>query len=259
MKTGRLLILLFCNLLFFSNQTWANNTNKNEPQFNFDEDYQGEDTGKKSGQTIYDPFETVNRQIFNFNELIDKNIALPVVRQYHKSVPQRIRTSASNFVNNIFTPFSVINSLIQGDGTNAMASFSAFLINSTVGVVGLFDVAGEKKIKYNEEDLGQSFGRYGSKAGPYLVIPFLGPSDVRDFSGFVAERVVDPFSFNSFNIGGKDLVSEEVAISLAVSNGVTTRESLIDIVDDIRKNSFDPYSTIRSAYLQRRESLILNK
>ncbi len=260
MRSAKLLIFLLCNLLFFNGETLATPINNTKSQFNFDEDYQGEDVGKKSDQTISDPFESVNRQVFAFNELVDKNILLPVVRQYHKSIPQPIRTSVSNFVSNISAPFSVVNSLIQGDGTNAMASFSSFLINSTIGVVGLFDVAGQKKIKYKTEDLGQSFGKYGSKAGPYLVIPFLGPSSVRDFSGLVVETAVNPISFNGFEVGGKrDLIGDEIAISMALSNAITTRESLIEVVDDIRKNSFDPYSTIRSAYLQRRQSLILNQ
>ncbi len=257
MIPDKLLILLFCSLLFFGGQSWANQTSY---QFNFDDDYEGEGVGKKSNQVISDPFEKVNRQIFAFNELLDKRIALPIVRRYHKFVPQPVRTSVTNFVDNISAPFSVANSLIQGDGKNARASFSAFLINSTIGVVGLFDVASEKKIKYNEEDLGQTLGKYGSKPGPYLIIPFLGPSDVRDFSGLVVEKMVSPLSFNSFDIGGTSgFMSDEVAISLALADGISARDGLIEIVDDIRKNSFDPYSTMRSAYLQKRQTLILNK
>jgi phospholipid-binding lipoprotein MlaA len=257
MNSAKLLVLLFCSLLFLGKHSLANEVNS---QFNFDDNYEGEDIGQQSNPTIYDPFESVNRKVFAFNELLDQKVALPVIRKYRKHIPKRVRTSVDNFVNNLSTPFSVANSLIQGDGQNAMASFSSFLINSTIGVVGLFDVAGTKKIKYNEEDLGQTFGKYGSKAGPYLVIPFLGPSDARDFSGFVVEKVVNPLAFNGLEVSGKkDLVSDEIAISLALTSAVNTRESLIEIVDDIRKNSFDPYSTIRSAYLQRRESLILNK
>jgi len=257
MTSAKLLILLFCSLLFFGEQSFASGANQ---QFNFDDNYEGEEAGNESNQVIYDPFESVNRKVFAFNELLDKKVALPVIRQYRKHIPERVRTSVTNFVNNLSTPFSVINSLIQGDGQNAMASFSSFLINSTVGVAGLFNVAGDKKIKYNEEDFGQSLGKYGSKAGPYLVIPFLGPSDVRDFSGLVAEKVINPLAFNELEVGNKkDLIDYELAISLSLANGISARDSLIEIVDDIRKNSFDPYSTMRSAYLQRRQSLILNK
>ncbi|MCE3255567.1 MAG: VacJ family lipoprotein [Rickettsiaceae bacterium] len=230
------------------------------PQFNFDEDYQGEE-GAIGGQEfkIYDPFESFNRKTFAFNEMLDKNIALPVVMQYRK-VPKVVRNSVNNFVNNITTPFSIINSLLQGDGHNSMASFSSFLINTTLGVGGLFDVAGSKKIKYNEEDLGQVFAKYGMGTGPYLIIPFLGPSNFRDFSGFAIERAVSPLSFNALEIGGSgDFISDEVAISLAVGSAINTRDGLVEVVDDMRKNSFDVYSTMRSAYLQRRQALVDNK
>ncbi len=256
MKSAKLLFLLLLNFSVFNNQAWADNAS----QFNFDEDYQGEDVSKKSNQLIYDPFESVNRKVFVFNEFLDKTIALPVTRQYHKSVPQPIRTSVGNFVNNLSTPFSVVNSLLQGNPENAMASFSAFLINSTVGVVGLFDVAGNKKIKFNQEDLGQTFGKYGVGSGPYLVVPFLGPNDLRDFSGFATETALNPISFNVLNIGSSgQLINDETAAYLAASNAIVARENLIEVVDDIRKNSFDPYSTMRSAYMQRRQALILNK
>ncbi len=256
----RKIISLALLCLYFSpvNQAFADNQPE---QFNFDDNYEGEEiAGNKNNNLVHDPFEKFNRKIFSFNEIVDKNIALPVVRQYHKIVPQMVRDSIRNFTNNISAPFSIVNSALQGDGTNSMASFSSFLINTTLGFGGLFDVAGKKKINYNEEDFGQTFGKYGSKPGPYLVIPILGPSNLRDFSGFAIEKVVDPLSLNALNIGGKkDLVNIETSISLSLANVFVLREELIDIVDDIRKNSFDPYATIRSAYSQRRESLILNK
>ena len=250
-----LVILLFGCVL--QNQALANNK---PDQFNFDDSYEGEEiAGNNNIQPIYDPFENFNRKVFAFNEALDKNIALPAVKSYRRFVPKILRDSVHNFVNNIEAPFSVINSLLQGDGTNSMASFSSFLINTTLGVGGLFDVAGNKKITYKEEDLGQTLGKYGSKPGPYLVIPLLGPSDVRDLSGYAVEKLVSPLSFNSLDIGGtQDWISNEESITLSALKGVDTREGLIEIVDDIRKNSFDIYATMRSAYLQRRNSLILN-
>lgn len=253
------LFTILCVSFVLPNQIWAKD--QTNPQFNFDDSYEGEEiSGTKNNQLIYDPFENFNRKVFAFNEVLDKNIALPAVKKYRQFVPQPVRESVHNFLNNLAAPFSMINSLLQGDATNSMASFSSFLINTTLGVGGLFDVAGHKKIIYKEKDLGQTLGKYGSKPGAYLVIPLLGPSDVRDFSGFVVEKLVNPLSFNSLDIGGsRDLVSNQAAISLSVANGVDAREGLIEVVDDIRKNSFDVYATMRSAYLQRRNSLILNK
>jgi phospholipid-binding lipoprotein MlaA len=251
-----ILIALFA--LTLSNKTFAES--KTAGQFNFDEDYQGDEMPNKDVASVYDPFEKFNRKIFAFNEVADKTIALPVAKQYRKFVPISVRNSIHNFINNISSPFSTINSLAQGDTGNAMASFSSFLINSTIGIGGLFDVAGNKKIKYHKEDFGQTLGKYGSGSGAYLIIPFIGPSNVRDFSGVVVNRMVDPLSFDSFNIAGdKNLISNEVQISLFLAGGIDAREGLIEIIDDVRQNSLDAYATLRSAYSQRRNSLILNK
>ena len=267
-KIVNTLVLLFCLELFFlkiatANQITNTETNiisKNSNQFNFDDDYQGEATNNhQDDYKVYDPFEGFNRKIFVFNDVLDKNIILPIARKYRKIVPKPIRTSIDNCLNNLSIPFSVINSAIQGDGKNTMASFSSFLINSTIGVVGLFDVAGKKNIKYEKEDFGQSFGKYGVTPGPYLVIPIIGPSNVRDFSGSAITKFIDPLSINALELGGnRHLIDNEESIFIAMIEGINTREGLIDIVDDVRKNSFDPYVTIRSAYSQRRSSLINN-
>ncbi|MFT6220237.1 MAG: phospholipid-binding lipoprotein MlaA [Myxococcota bacterium] len=229
-------------------------------QFNFDDEYQGEASAGKEDGLIYDPFEKVNRKIFSFNEVLDKKIAVPIIKKYIQYIPSQIRESIHNFTNNISTPFSVINSLLQGEGENAMASFSSFLINTTVGIGGIFDMAKNKKIQYNQEDFGQTFGKYGVGSGPYLVIPFLGPSNVRDLSGFATKQLINPLSFNALKLGGsKDLVNDNFFTYLSVSKIIDTRVRLIDIVDDVRKNSFDVYATMRSAFLQRRKALILNQ
>jgi len=233
--------------------------NSKDAQFNFDDDYVGEEiSGDKNSQLIYDPFENFNRKVFGFNEFVDKNIALPAVKKYRQFTPKVVRDSVHNFLNNISLPFVVINSILQGNSENSMASFSSFLINTTLGIGGFFDIAGNKKIKYNDEDFGQTIGKYGVKSGAYLVIPLIGPINVRDLSGFAVEKIVNPFSFvNTRNETNQDLLLFSVSLSLI--QGLDTREGLIEVVDDIRKNSFDTYATVRSAYSQRRNSLVLNK
>lgn len=252
-----IIFLLFCQI---SGKALASGDD-NSPKFNFNDDYQGEDNFKiGNDQIIYDPFEPFNRKVFAINETLDKYFAEPVVKEYRKQVPRPIRNSVRSFLNNLSAPFSVINSLLQGDGHNAMASFSSFLINSTVGIAGIFDVAGDKNIQYNQEDFGQTLAKYGSGSGPYLVLPVVGPSNLRDFTGFVTEKLVNPLTFNALDIGGKrELVNSHISLFLALSSGIDTRESLIEVLDDMRKNSFDTYATIRSAYLQRRKSLTQNK
>ena len=253
-KLSLVTIIWFC--LILPNQALAD---KNAKQFNFDESYQGDAPESKSDQSIYDPFEKTNRQIFAFNEFLDKNITVPALKKYRQYTPKPIRNSAHNFVKNIYAPFSMLNSMLQGEGTESMATFSSFLINTTLGVGGLFDVAGDRKISYKENDFGQTLGKYGSKPGAYLVIPILGPSNIRDFSGFAVEKIVSPLSLNGLDIGGKDLIDIKTVIALDLMRSADARDGLIEIVDDLRKNSFDVYATMRSAYSQRRASLISNK
>lgn len=204
-------------------------------------------------QTINDPFEKYNRKIFSFNEFVDINIFDPIAKGYRKAIPRPIRESVGNVIRNLSLPFTCINSILQGNAENAMGSFSAFLINTTLGIGGIFDVAGTKKVEYRKQDFGKTFAKYGIGQGPYLVIPLLGPSTTRDFSGYLVEKVVDPLSFNELQIGGReDIIDPNYRIGLSALSALNTRESLIDILDDARRDSFDLYATIRSAYLQRR-------
>jgi phospholipid-binding lipoprotein MlaA len=254
-KLARYFCLL--SILFIFNTQFAL-AQEIDSQFNFDDEYQGEDfADNEKNDLIYDPFEPVNRKIFAFNEILDKSVVLPVAKQYRKRIPSIIRRSIGNFIDNLMSPFSVLNSALQGDGENAMASFSSFLINTTLGIGGLFDVAGSRKIEYEERDFGQTFGKYGVGSGPFLMLPFLGPSNTRDFSGFVVEKVVSPLSINILQVGGSEL-DDYLAFSMLAIRGIDTREGLIEIVDNLRADSFDVYATMRSAYTQRRQSLIIN-
>lgn len=208
---------------------------------------------------IYDPLEKYNRKIYKFNDAFDRYFLEYVAKFYRKGVPQSVRKSVRNFLVNLSLPISAVNSLLQGKVDNSLATFSNFLINSTIGIGGLFDVAGEKNLRYKTEDFGQTLGRYGVGSGAYIVIPILGPSTTRDFTGWATDKAVSPLGFNVLNIGGEeDFVPSDYRIGLAVASGIDTRESLIDIIDDIRKDSFDPYATIRSAYLQKRITDVKN-
>lgn len=227
-----------------------------------DEGFDDEDFelfSEEETQPIYDPYEKINRKVFAFNEAFDRYFFEHVAKLYRKGVPKKARKSIRNFLTNLTLPLSAINSLMQGKVDNSLATMSNFLINSTVGVLGIFDIAGEKNIRYNREDFGQTLGHYGLGSGAYLMIPVLGPSSTRDFGGWVTDKTIDPFGFNVFEIGEhEEFMKPDYRFALTVFSGVDTRESLIDILDDIRKDSFDPYATIRSAYLQRRENEVKN-
>ncbi len=202
---------------------------------------------------IYDPFERVNRKIFAFNETADKYAIEPIARGYRKAIPRPVRDSIHNFLNNLSLPLSAINSFAQGKVSNGLATFSNFLINTTVGVGGLFDVARKKGIYFKPEDFGQTFAYYGASPGPYLMMPLLGPANLRDASGLALNTLISPIGFNAFEIGNqKSIMKDEYLFMIVGLTAIDTREGLIEIVDDIRNDSFDPYSTIRSAYFQKR-------
>jgi phospholipid-binding lipoprotein MlaA len=209
----------------------------------------------QTSEEIYDPLEKMNRKIFIFNDYFDRYFFEHVAKFYHKGVPQGARMSIRNFLLNLSLPISAVNSLLQGNVDNTLSTFSNFLINTTVGFGGLFDVAGDKGIKYRVEDFGQTLGHYRTGSGAYLVLPFLGPSSVRDLGGLIVDKSANPFELNFLEFGGReDFINNNVRLGLAGASAVDKRESLIDIIDSIKADSFDPYATYRSAYLQKRQT-----
>lgn len=245
------LLILFA--LFFAVPAFAAPTTTDE-----DAEFAAYETSESS-QEIYDPYEKVNRKIYAFNDTFDRYFLERVARAYRKNLPEDARDAVHNFLNNLLLPVSALNSLAQGKTDNALATFSNFLVNTTVGLGGFFDVAGKKGIFYKQEDFGQTIGHYGVGSGAYIMVPFLGPSSTRDFSGFLVDRAVNPVGFNVFEIGGRhaEIPFQYIAGYIVIS-GIDSRESLLDVIDDIRKDSFDPYATIRSAYLQKRLNEIKN-
>lgn len=210
-------------------------------------------------EKVNDPYEKMNRKIYTFNDALDRSVLEPVAKFYRKSTPEGARDAVHNFINNLSLPISALNSFAQGRVDNGLATLSNFLINTTVGLGGFFNVAGQKGIFYRPEDFGQTLGHFGTGPGPYLMLPFFGPSTTRDLGGFVTDRVVSPLGFNAFDVGGnREFIPLGTFVGLIVISGIDTRESLIDVIDDIRRDSFDPYATIRSAYLQKRINDIKN-
>jgi len=217
-----------------------------------DDDFESYESTTKDNK-IYDPYEKVNRKIFVFNDAFDRYFLEHVARLYRKGLPKFARTSIRNFLNNLSLPVSAANSLMQGKGNNFLATISNFIINSTIGVGGIFNIAGEKGIFYEEEDFGQTLAVYGVGPGPYLMLPFFGPSTVRDGTGWLTDTSIDPLGFNVLQFGGREgWIPSDYRIGFTLASGIDTREGLIELIDDIRKDSFDPYATVRSAYLQRR-------
>ena len=127
-----------------------------------------------------DPYERVNRGVYRFNDGLDKAILRPVARGYKNYTPQPVQTGVSNFVANLEMPGTLINDILQGKLRAAVSDTERLLLNTTMGIGGLFDVAGKAGIDHNDEDFGQTLGKWGVPAGPYVMLPILGPSDLRD-------------------------------------------------------------------------------
>jgi phospholipid-binding lipoprotein MlaA len=211
-------------------------------------------TSYETEEEIYDPFEKFNRKIYSFNNTLDKYALRPIAKGY-RWLPKPIRKTVRNFITNITTPLTMVNSLLQGDVQNTSVSFRRFVINTIAGVGGLFDVATPYGLRHRKEDFGQTLGAYGIEAGPYLMLPVLGPSNTRDFTGTVTDTFINPVWYIE---DPKILSDDEFRIGLAIVSGVDKRESLLEVVDDIERNSLDPYSAIRSAYTQRRDYEVNN-
>jgi len=193
-----------------------------------------------------DPFENMNRKVFAFNDAIDRNAVRPVAVAYRDNVPRPIRRGASNFLGNLSYPAVIFNSALQGKIGEATAGTGRFLINSTIGIAGLFDPARHVGLSAKNEDFGQTLGVWGVGPGPYLTLPALGPSTVRDTGGMAVDSYIDP-TFSAIPIPER--------YGLYLLRAVDTRVGLLD-VDGMLEEEFDPYVAVREAYLQRRRHLI---
>lgn len=199
---------------------------------------------------IEDPLEVVNRGMFKFNEAFDTILIRPVAKTYVFIVPQFGRDRIHNALNNLQEPVTMLNGFLQADPERGFTAMWRFIINSTLGVAGLFDFAGHNfDLTHREEDFGQTMGVYGLGHGPYIVLPLLGPSSGRDAFG----RVVDFFS-NPFNY----VEDDKFVYGRLILNGVDARSRNLELIDEIYRTSVDPYATIRSAYAQHRDAQVKN-
>jgi phospholipid-binding lipoprotein MlaA len=195
-----------------------------------------------------DPWEPMNRKINSFNETVDEAVARPVAQAYRDNIHAEIRGRVANFFANLADPFIGINNILQGKVEEGLDDFGRFLVNSTVGLFGLHDVASEAGVEKHNEDFGQTFGRWGASEGPYLVIPFLGPSNVRDTVGLAADWYTDP-SVSAIR-------PIRVRNSLYALRFVNARAELLDASKLLEQAALDKYVFLRDAYLQRRRSLV---
>ncbi|MCY0388345.1 VacJ family lipoprotein [Robbsia sp. Bb-Pol-6] len=194
-----------------------------------------------------DPFEGFNRTVFKVNDKIDQVAIRPVAKAYNAVLPQPVRTSVSNFFSNIGDVTVAANKYAQGDIAAGTETVMRVVINTIFGLGGLFDVATQAKLPKYQADFGLTLGHYGVPAGPYLVLPILGPSTVRDAAGFVVDRYVDPSSY---------IEPTWAAYTLYGVRAISLRASLLNATDLVADAALDKYSFIRNGYLQRRHYLL---
>ena len=198
------------------------------------------------GEEIDDPFEDLNRDIFIFNEKLDEKLLKPAALTYRKVTPQFARTGVTNFFNNLEEIDTTINQVLQGEIKYAFNDAGRFVINSTIGLFGLIDVASKMGLERHEEDFGQTLGVWGFNSGPYIMIPFLGPSNPRD----LLSRPISSFLSGTFAMEDND-----VKLTLIGIDALETRERLLDAETLIIG---DKYIFVKDAYVQSREYEINN-
>jgi phospholipid-binding lipoprotein MlaA len=193
-----------------------------------------------------DPWESWNRGVYRVNDAVDRGVAKPVARAYVRVVPRPIRTGISNFFDNLETPTVMVNDALQGKFGASANDLGRFLLNSTVGLGGLLDPATSAGLNKNNEDFGQTLGHWGVHPGPFVELPLLGPSDLRDAPSKLVDTYTNPKQY---------IRNTGVKYGLWGLGLVDTRARLLPL-DDTLQHVYDPYAFIRDAYLQRRAYLV---
>jgi phospholipid-binding lipoprotein MlaA len=202
----------------------------------------------KDFEAMNDPLEPMNRDIFTFNLYLDRYFIKPVAQGYLKVVPQFARDTIRNFLHNLGEPVIFANDMMQGEWQAANLTAGRFIINSTFGIGGLVDFAGNTGVERQTGDFGQTLYAWGAPEGPYLVLPILGPSNPRDAIGMGVDGVMDPFGY----LAGAYGATNSSTIGRLAASGVDLRSRNIDTLDDLERNAIDFYAEMRSLYRQHR-------
>jgi phospholipid-binding lipoprotein MlaA len=197
-----------------------------------------------------DPLEPLNRRVFDFNLFLDRVLIKPVAEGYRDVLPDKARTAIRNFLTNLGEPVIFANDMLQGQFKRANDTAGRFLLNSTFGIGGIFDLANGSGLEKQSGDFGQTLYSWGVPDGPYLVLPIFGPSNPRDAGGMVADGFMDPFGY----LAGAYGAANSSTISRMAASGVDLRSRNIETFDELQRNSIDFYAALRSLYRQHRAS-----
>lgn len=198
------------------------------------------------GEVNPDPYEDTNRSFYAFNDYLDRNIMIPVAENYVKVTPEPVRDGITNFFDNLEYLNVILHSFLQGKLGQGFSDLTRFVVNSTFGLGGFFDVATDMGLEEHEEDLGQTLAVWGVDPGAYLYIPFLGPYTARNSPDLASSYFTNPFSY----------ISTLFLLPVSALNLINDRANLLDASEFVDEASIDPYSFIREAYLQQRRYLI---
>src|SRR5882757_646654 len=201
---------------------------------------------RNSPRAPQDPWESWNRGVYKLNDVLDRAVAKPVAQTYVKVVPATIRLGVSNFFANLNTPTVLVNDALQGKFLAAANDLGRFIVNSTVGIGGILDPATPSGLERNDEDFGQTLGKWGVHPGPFVELPILGPSDLRDAPARVVDTYTNPKQY---------IKNTWVKYGLYLPELTDRRAALLPL-DETLKHTYDPYAFIRDAYLQRRAYLV---
>tara|TARA_X000000368_G_scaffold410765_1_gene394702 strand:+ start:36 stop:827 length:792 start_codon:yes stop_codon:yes gene_type:complete len=212
----------------------------------------------KKNKMVKDCFEPLNRATFTFNQSLDKALIKPIAKSY-RSLPPSFRKGTKNVLNNLSNLITIPNNVLQGDLKMAFVNTGRLVVNSTIGVLGIIDVADNMGFPtYEKEDYGQTLGKWGVGPGCYIVLPILGPSTIRDTAGSFANVLGgDPWYNASIN-GNNEYLSENIFLASKVLSGVEFRANNLESFDNLEKNSMDFYASLKSLYMQDRQLKIEN-
>lgn len=207
-------------------------------------------TGEEaSSAEVYDPLEGWNRGVYAFNDGVDRAVLEPVAKGYRAVTVQPMRDGVSNFLTNLNQPIVFVNTALQGKPVASIDTAARFLVNSTFGIAGIFDLATPLNVPEHREDFGQTLGVWGVANGPYLVLPLLGSSNLRDFAGFGVDTALNPINYAQFD------GDTEFRAGTTIAGVITTRERLIEAVEVLRDQP-EPYIALRRNYTQQRAAAI---
>ena len=229
------LIMLALSVLFLSSCAKRPPDSNPEAQLNYDE--------------ANDPLEPFNRAMFEVNLGLDKAIVKPIAYVYKEAVPEIFQNFVRNFLDNLRSPIIFVNDLLQGEFERAGNTLIRFVMNSSFGIGGINDFAGEVGIMKHDEDFGQTLAVAGVESGPYLMLPIFGPSNPRDGIGILVDLLIDPFRY---------ITNTAFGLGRSGARAVDTRARRYDTINDLERTSLDFYAAVRSLHLQRRADEIRN-